>query len=177
MQRQKAARAICSAMQGSRRSDDDSAKGLTTPLDGCDKDKCYEVMMAERSVLITSRRESEDNLIKTIIQISSALIAVMAGFVAQTDFVLSGIRETLFSISIAAMGLAMIAGLSEHFFSSKAYQEQQVMLEDFYGEYINEFTEAPSNKNVRRAQVAAFIFFVLSLGALGTFAIIEAAGN
>ena len=40
----------------------------THPLDPCDPDQCYQTMMSERTALITARRESEDNLIKTVIQ-------------------------------------------------------------------------------------------------------------
>jgi hypothetical protein len=147
------------------------------PLDGCDEDKCYEIMMAERSVLITARRESEDNLIKTIIQISSALIAVIAGFASQSDFSLTGCQISLFIFLILSLCLAIIAGLAEQFFSSKAYQEQQKMLEDYFGKDIDNFSEAPSNKRVRSAQVSAFVFFVMSLGVLGIFAVVEVTGN
>jgi hypothetical protein len=50
------------------------------PLAGLDPHACYQTMMTERTSLITARRESEDDLVKTIVQISTSLIALTAGF-------------------------------------------------------------------------------------------------
>lgn len=153
------------------------AKISPHPNDGCDDDKCYEVMMNERSTLITARRESEDNLIKTIITLASTLIPLMSGFAFQTNVSLVGWKLVLFGASLAVFGVSIVCGMLEQFFSSKAYQEQQVMLEDFYGKYIDSFTEAPSNKWVRCFQVTAFGAFVIALSCLGMFGFLEAGGK
>jgi hypothetical protein len=54
------------------------------PLDNSDPDQCYAVMMSERTTLITAKRESEDNLIKTVVQLSSAMIVLAAGLAIHT---------------------------------------------------------------------------------------------
>lgn len=139
------------------------------PLDGCDEDECYKVMMAERNVLITARRETEDNLIKTIIQLSSALIALMAGFASQSQSALTVASLVAFSLSVSAFGLAILFGLGEQYFSSKAYLEQQSTLERYYRKEVQDFSEAKYNKFVRITQISAFISFVMALLALALF--------
>jgi hypothetical protein len=147
------------------------------PLDDCDEGDCYKTMMAERTVLIAAQRDAQDNLIKTIIQLSSALIALMAGFSTQSKLSFSALSSSVFSISLASLGIAIVSGLTENFYSSKAYSEQQKILEDYYSKYISEFREARSNKLVRRAQLCAFTFFVIALLCLAIFGIIEAKGK
>lgn len=147
------------------------------PLDGCDEDDCYKTMMAERTVLVAAQRDAQDNLIKTIIQLSSALIALMAGFITQAKFVLTDTSFAVVSFTLLAFSISIICGLAENFFGSKAYKEQQGMLEDYYGKYIEEFTEPRSNKLVRRAQLGAFSLFVIALLSLAVFGILEAKGK
>lgn len=133
--------------------------------------------MSERTALITARRESEDNLIKTIIQLSSALIVLMAGFVSQAKVEISGLSSGLFAATIAGLVVAVISGLAEHYFASKAYLEQQKLVEDFYQKNISTFGEAPSNKWVRRSQVTAFTSFIAALLCVGIFALLKAGEN
>jgi hypothetical protein len=158
---------------------DDSTKSNKPPhpLDGCDEDECYKTMMSERTTLITARRESEDNLIKAIIQLSSALVVLMAGFISNAKIPLSTLSFALFCVSILALGFSIIGGLGEQFFSSKAYQEQQILLEQFYTKEISSFSEAPSNRKVRVSQVSAFVFFVLALFSLSAFAVVQGKGK
>ncbi len=147
------------------------------PLDGCNDEDCYRTMMAERTVLIAAQREAQDTLIKTIIQLSSALIALMAGFITQAKFALTDTNLFVFSAAVLSFAASIVFGLMENFFGSKAYKEQQVMLEDYYGKYIGEFAEAKWNKWVHRAQLGAFLFFVIALLSLAIFGLLEAKGK
>ncbi len=147
------------------------------PLDGCNDEDCYRTMMAERTVLIAAQREAQDTLIKTIIQLSSALIALMAGFITQAKFALTDTNLFFFSAAVLSFAASIVFGLMENFFGSKAYKEQQVMLEDYYGKYIGEFAEAKWNKWVHRAQLGAFLFFVIALLSLAIFGLLEAKGK
>ncbi len=147
------------------------------PLDGCNDEDCYRTMMAERTVLIAAQREAQDTLIKTIIQLSSALIALMAGFITQAKFALTETNLFVFSAAVLSFAASIVFGLMENFFGSKAYKEQQVMLEDYYGKYIGEFAEAKWNKWVHRAQLGAFLFFVIALLSLAIFGLLEAKGK
>lgn len=144
------------------------------PLDGSDPEECYKVMMSERTELIKARREAEDNLIKTIIQISAALIALLAGFAAQTN---AKIDEDLFKyviISVCFLSVSLIGALSEQIFASKAYSEQQVAVEQYYQKLVSNFQDPPSNKHVRRLQKLSFSCFVIALISLGLFAALQA---
>lgn len=147
------------------------------PLDGCDPTECYQTMMSERTTLITARREAEDNLVKTIIQLAAALLALLAGFISQSSKALGMPTLVLFGIALAALIASIVAGLMEQRFSSKAYLDQQKLVEDYFQKNISEFSEPNANKNVRRAQAAAFVFFVVALILLGIFAIAEAGDN
>ena len=147
------------------------------PLEGRDDEECYRVMMSERTALITARRESEDSLVKTIIQLAAALVALMAGFVAQSQIEIEGFAFVLFAVALGGLGVSIISGLTEHYFSSKAYDEQQKLVENFYQKVISTFGPAPSNRFVRWAQLVAFTSFVIALVSLGAFALVEAGEN
>jgi hypothetical protein len=131
-------------------------------------------MMSERTSLITARRESEDNLIKTIIQLGSALIVLISGFVSQTTVSIGDAELALFIITLVGLVISIVAGLTEQYFSSKAYEEQQRLVEDFYQKAIATFGPAPSNKWVRISQLVAFATFVFALICLGSFALLRA---
>jgi hypothetical protein len=143
------------------------------PLDGSDPDACYQTMMSERTHLITARRESEDNLIKTVIQIGSALLVVIAGFSAQKDMSLSLSSFWMAISAMVCLVVAIASGLTEHFFSSKAYGQQQKILEDYYTKLTSKFEDPPANKWVRRSQVTALISFAIGLIFVTTFAVIQ----
>lgn len=140
------------------------------PLDGLDPDACYRTMMTERTTLITARRESEDNLIKTIIQISTTLIALTAGFSAQAGVNFSGVSLYIFLGALLLLTSAIIAGLFEHWLSSKAYSQQQKLLEDYYTKTTSSFAEPPANKWVRVSQVASLTTFTSAIFLVSLFA-------
>ncbi|WP_222926977.1 hypothetical protein [Sphingomonas gilva] len=132
--------------------------------------------MAERTALITAGRESEDNLIKTIIQLASALVALMAGFITQKqlDFSIQGFL--IFSVSISFFVISIIAALTEQFFSAQAYRQQLKLLEDYYGKVTDSFSEPAANKWVRKAKVTAFACFLIAILTLAILAVLQARG-
>jgi len=166
----------CSRRQASLRSrsgmtDQDRAPELQNHvLDGCNPDDLYKTMMSERTELVKARRESEDNLVKTIIQLSATLIVLISGFVTQTSVKIYYSGMWILAASLFSMVIALCCGLSEHIFSSKAYFAQQMLVEKFYTKQINEFSEPYANKWVRRFQAWAFFSFVTSLVILSIFA-------
>ncbi|MEE9433302.1 MAG: hypothetical protein V3V15_03590 [Sphingorhabdus sp.] len=131
-------------------------------------------MMAERTTLITARREAEDNLIKTVVQLSVAMIVILTGFITQSELTLSGTFYCLFLSSLVLFGLAIVAGLCEQWLSSKAYEAQQVMVEHYYTKKIAEFETPKETAWVRTAQTTALILFVAALLALTILAAIKA---
>ncbi len=156
---------------------DERQRSTPHPLDGCDENECYKTMMSERTVLVAAQRDAEDNLVKTVIQLSSALVVLMAGFTTQRDLLFTGIRFGLFFVSLACLVAAILCGISENFFSSRAYREQQKLLEDYYSKRISSFTEPKSNAIVRTTQALAFLFFITALLCVAIFAVLEAKGK
>jgi hypothetical protein len=148
--------------------------GAPHPLDDCDPDACYQTMMSERTSLITARRESEDNLIKTVIQLAAALLALLAGFISQAQIAVSQCALVLFGTALASLMISIVAGLCEQRFSSNAYLQQQKLVEDYFQKKISDFAEPAANDAVRKAQATAFITFVAALLCLGLFAFVEA---
>lgn len=133
--------------------------------------------MSERTALITARRQSEDNLVRTIIQLSSGLIAIIAAFLSQTKPSISGGSMLLLGVVLFSLGIAIGSGLSEHLFSSKASEEQLRLVEQYYQKAIYEFGTAPSNRWVRISQLSAFGFFLAGLVSLGLLAFIQVGGE
>lgn len=137
--------------------------GDSHPLAECDDEALYKAMMSERTELIKARRESEDNLVKTIIQLSSALLVVLAGFAVNTDHTFSSFKYYGFSITFIFLIMSIAAGLFEHLASSKAYLDQQRSVEFFYTKKIREFSEPVANMYVRFFQKSQLTLFTLSL--------------
>jgi uncharacterized protein (UPF0333 family) len=146
--------------------------GEPHPLDGCDEAECYRIMMAERTELIKARRETEDNFIKTIVQLSAALLVLIVGYVIELGSGFSGWRLFFASFALLLLVAAVMLGIFEQYFSSKAYLSQQQQMEAYYQRQTTVFSEPRENACVRRAQISAFICFVLSLLLLVALAIL-----
>lgn len=147
--------------------------GPSHPLDHLDQDACYQTMMSERTTLITARRESEDNLVKTIIQLSTTMIALTAGFATQSKVTFSNESLMVAVGGIFFLAVATLAGLLEHWFASKAYGQQQKFLEDYYTKKIDQFSEAHANRFVRWSQLSALISFTLAMICVSILAILQ----
>lgn len=129
--------------------------------------------MQERTTLITARREAEDSLVKTLIQLSSALIVLIAGFLLKERGLEGALLQLLVIGSLLSLVVSVVSGLSEHYFSSKAYLSQQQKVEDYYTKKIANYTEPEENRYVRKSQLAAFVSFVISLVLIGLAAILN----
>ncbi|WP_156348576.1 hypothetical protein [Sphingomonas sp. Leaf23] len=147
------------------------------PLDGCADDELYKIMMSERTELIKARRDAEDTLIKTIIQLSSSLITLTAGFVSLTSVRI--VPHAIWPLSITLIGLllAVVSGLLENIFSSRAYSAQQKNLEEYFSKRIKVFEEPKENRYIRITQRVSFGMFSLSLIAIGVFGVLQAGGS
>lgn len=130
-------------------------------------------MMSERTELIKARREAEDSLVKTVIQLASALLVLLAGYAVGDDAHLSGLPYWIFCLALVSLSASVVAGLAEHRFSSQAYRAQQDLVEKFYTRQISSFDEPLANKWVKRAQNFQFFAFALSLVIVGSIALIE----
>ena len=143
------------------------------PLEGCDEKECYDTMMSERTELIKARREAEDNLVKTVIQLSSALMVLLAGYAVGEDSSLEGMLYWLFFAATILLSVSVVSGLGEHRYSSKAYEAQQELVEKFYTKKISCFEEPKANKLVRALQKLQFFAFAVSLVLVGLIAVLK----
>ncbi len=142
------------------------------PHDGCDERECYDIMMSERTDLVKARREAQDSLVKTLIQLSSALLVLLAGYAVGERANFSGASYWMFLLAIAGLSTSVIAGLSEHVYSSMAYREQLSLLEKYYKREISRYDEPTANKLVGITQVIQFTAFALSLVAVAMIAVL-----
>ena len=133
------------------------------PLDGRDEHDCYQTMMAERSTLDSARRESEDTIVKTIIQLSTALIALMSGFIFQYSTSIENNIAYLICAAIFLFVIAMCFALAEHFFSALAHAQQIILLENYYTKVSKKFSEAPANRWVRRTRFVSLASFISAI--------------
>ena len=147
------------------------------PLEGCDPDDCYKTMMEERRALDTARRESEDNVVKNVIQIAAALIVVIAGFITQQSFALSKLETNILTASLAAFTISIICGLAEQFLTGRAYSQQLVAMEAYYQRQTTTYDQPAANRYVRLSQLATIAMFVVAIGSLAFVAVSKAQGK
>lgn len=143
------------------------------PLANVDEYERYKTMMAERADLIKARRESEDNLVKTLVQISSVLIVLIAGMLTQKGVFLAPDSGGYLIIAIFLLIMTLVFGLAEQVFSSKAHSAQQKIVEAYYSLKICTYAEPIENVGVRWSQRLAFSAFLASLAFFGIFSKIQ----
>lgn len=129
------------------------------PLDGRDEWECYDQHIAERNKLIEGKRNAEDNFVKTVIQLSSAIALLVPGFV-MTQHAHPARPSTLLVIGLMLTFLALIGGLSEQFLSSLAYGKQIQKTDDYYAKKSSDVSPPAMSKAVAVALFAAFSCFL-----------------
>jgi len=133
------------------------------PLEGLDPKDCYDAMMAERSALITAKRSSEDDLIKSLIQLSSAALLIIPGALLTSQIKLSNISNVFLALGSLSFVMTLVAALAEQRFSSWAYDEQVKVIKEYYDRKSLITEHVKSAKWVKRASITAFILFVSGL--------------
>jgi preprotein translocase subunit Sss1 len=133
------------------------------PLDGTDPDRCYDVMMAERTALITAKRETEDELVRTIIKLSSASLLLLPGLLLTAGGHASSVINGWLTAGAIAFALSLLAAMLEQFLSSKAYDRQIRISIDFYQRKSTLTSDRTFSGYVRAAQVTAFALFVIGI--------------
>ena len=146
------------------------------PLNDRDEADCYDVMMKERSDLINAKRESEDALVKSIIQLSAALIVVLVGFFGELRASGGYIILIIYIGALTFFTLSVLSGLTEHYLSSIAYGQQIEIVEKFYTRQSSNFSQPSISKWVRLTQVSSFTSFglgLITLAAMGAVIAME----
>jgi hypothetical protein len=141
------------------------------PLDNSDPDQCYAVMMSERTTLITAKRESEDNLIKTVVQLSSAMIVLAAGLANQLDLIRTQTSLALFTAGLIVLSLSILAAVGEQRLSAKGYERQVEEVVAFYTKNKSTIEIPKINAWIERAMNLSLGLFVVGLAIVAIFAI------
>lgn len=129
------------------------------PLDGKDEWDCYDQHIAERNKLIEGKRSSEDNFVKTVIQLSSAIALLVPSFIVSQPERVSK-PSALLVAGLIMIFLALIGGLSEQFLSSVAYRMQIEKTDDYYAKRTSDVSPPAMSKAVAVALFATFLFFL-----------------
>jgi len=137
----------------------------THPLDEKDEWECYDNHIAERNRLIESKRNSEDNFVKTVIQLSSAIALLVPSFLFSIPKSNLG-ASNLLIFGLALVLLSLLSGLAEQFLSSLAYGKQIEKTDAYYSKKTSDVSLPVVSKCVKAALIATFMTFffgVLSL--------------
>jgi hypothetical protein len=140
------------------------------PLDDRDPDACDSVMRSERTLLITAKRESEDNLLKAIVQLASALIVLSAGFVSQAKTSFSVTEAYILVGTLVCLCGSISSALLEQRLSAKGYEQQIVAVTSYYTKQTDKLETPILNKWVERVMNLSFILFTIGLILVAVFA-------
>lgn len=132
------------------------------PLDGKDEWECHDQHIAERNALIDGKRNAEDSFIKTVIQLSSAIVLLVPGFLI-TRPENSQLPSGLLITGLSLIGLSLLSGLSEQFLSSLAYGKQIEKTADYYQKRTSDVSPPAMSKAVAVALFGAFLTFLLGV--------------
>ena len=124
-----------------------------------DEWECYDQHISERNRLIDGKRGAEDNFIKTVIQLSSAIALLVPGFM----LTLSGEGHNPSKLLLTGLGLiflSLLAGLSEQFLSSLAYGQQIKKTDDYYTKKTSDVSPPALSKVVQASLLIAFVTFL-----------------
>jgi hypothetical protein len=120
-------------------------------------------MMAERTALITAKRETEDELVRTLIKLSSASLLLIPGLLfakeGNTEFIVNGWLE----LGAIAFVLCLLCAMLEQFLSSKAYDRQIKISMDFYQKRSEKTSDEVFSACVRWTQSIAFLLFAIGI--------------
>ncbi|MFA7596296.1 MAG: hypothetical protein WCY92_08060 [Novosphingobium sp.] len=131
----------------------------THPLDGKDEWECYDQHIAERNRLIEGKRNSEDNFIKTVIQLSSAIALLVPGFLYSQER-MSSQPSNLIILGLSLIFLSLLAGLSEQFLSSLAYSKQIQKTDEYYKKKTSDVSPPALSKIVSICLFSTFATFL-----------------
>ncbi len=137
------------------------------PLKGADLDKCYDVMMAERTALITAKRETEDELIRTLIKLSSASLLLIPGLLFAKDATIASMMNEWLRVGAMLFVFSLLTAMLEQFLSSKAYDRQIKISVDYYQQKSTVTSDEKFSNWLRLSQTFAFAFFAAGVFSSG----------
>lgn len=132
------------------------------PLHGVDEWECYDQHIAERNKLTSAKREAEDGFVKTIIQLSSAIVLSVLAVLSLNK---AEVKEPSYYLigGIILVSLSLLCALSEQFLSSLAYEKQIAKTDAYYTRKSSDITPPKISHCVRAFLASAFALFLLGI--------------
>lgn len=133
------------------------------PLADVDAWVRFDQHIQERNRLISCRRETEDGYIKTVIQLSSAILLLVPGLLntsAKTG--MAGIQTATF-VGLSFIALSLTAAISEQFLSSMAYKTQMTKTDSYYLMESSDINPPTITKVVETAMSVSFATFLIGI--------------
>jgi hypothetical protein len=128
-------------------------------------------MMAERTALITAKRETEDELVRTIIKLSSASLLLLPSLLfLQKDNIIIYLNIWLI-IGAISFTACLLCAMLEQFLSSKAYDRQIRISMSYYRRLSTITSDEIFSACVRWTQTIAFGLFAFGIiaSAIGVY--------
>ena len=137
------------------------------PLDGVDEWERHDQHLSERNTLICSKREAEDGFVKTIIQLSTAIVLAVPGLMAlNRDIILKS--YFLLVAGIFLVSLALVSALCEQFLSSVAYEKQIEKTDAYYTKKSTDTSAPQASRFVKYCLLTSFVTFLTGILLIST---------
>lgn len=133
------------------------------PLSDSDPNECYEIQIAERRLLLQSKKEEEQSLIKQTITLASGALALFAGLVFSKESSINDLtNSTIPVVGITLIIFSITFCLVEQYLSALAYNKQVELNDDYYARRIID------TKNPLGKYISALIAFALASFLIGS---------
>lgn len=133
------------------------------PLAHVTPEKCHELLMAERNLLVTAKADRENELVRTIIQVSSAGLLLIPTVVASKEIQIPRFDDAkIFYLGLISLAVSLVMAIIEQHLSSRAYARQIEIVFDYYTKKSDNDHDSKSVNAVRWTRTIALA--LLSIG-------------
>lgn len=139
------------------------APNLEHPLADTDPWVRFDQHIQERNRLISCKRETEDGYIKTVIQLSSAILLLVPSLLNNRAGTEATGISTATIVGLVFIALALTTAISEQFLSSVAYKKQMEKTDSYYSMKSDDIRPPTITKLVELAMSASFATFLTGI--------------
>lgn len=127
-------------------------------------DKRHQLLISERNLLVTARAERQNELVKTITQLSSGAILLIPTVLLTKDVSVPRFGDAkAFYVGLALLAGSLVLSVLEQHLSAWAYSEQEKVVIDYYLLKSERDHAVEAAAWVRWSRTGAFIAFVAGL--------------
>lgn len=145
------------------------------PLAQVEPGQRHELLMAERGLLVAAKADRENELVRTIIQVSSAALFLVPAIITTKDVSIPRLSDAVLLYSgLTLIGASILLSVAEQHLSSNAYARQIDIVFDYYTLKNDYDCHEGSLRWVRWSRISALGSFSLGiiLAAIGTATLI-----